>query len=180
MNEQIVVHGDYDADGICATTLLVEALESLDANVQAFLPDRFSNGYGLNLDQVERFARDGIRLLIAVDCGITAVEEVAQARAMGMDVIICDHHRPGETLPDAIIASTRPSTYPNPDICATVVAAKLAQALGVPSTPAQHELEAIATVADCMPLVGENRAIVRRGLRALRSTTRPGLNESRL
>lgn len=174
-SEPIVVHGDYDADGVCATTLLVEGLEQLGAEVHAFLPDRFSNGYGLQLDQVERFARDGMRLLIAVDCGITAVEAVAQARDLGMDVIICDHHRPGEVLPDAILCSTRPSDYPFPDLCATGVAGKLVTALGGPSGPRQHELEAIATVADCVSLTGENRALVRRGLRALRATDRPGL-----
>ena len=173
--EQIVVHGDYDADGVCSTTLLVEGLEALGASVQAFLPDRFSNGYGLQLDQVERFARGGARLLITVDCGITAVEPIAQANDLGMDVIVCDHHRPGDTLPAAIIASTRPSDYPFPELCATAVAGKLLVALGLPSSPAQHELEAIATVADCMPLVEENRVLVQRGLRALRTTTRPGL-----
>lgn len=173
--EPIVVHGDYDADGVCATTLLVEGLEQLGADVRAFLPDRFTNGYGLQLSQVELFARDGARLLIAVDCGITAVEAVAQANDLGLDVIICDHHRPGPVLPDAILCSTRPSDYPFPDLCATAVAGKLLVALGGPSGPAQHELEAIATVADCMPLVGENRALVRRGLRALRATERPGL-----
>jgi single-stranded-DNA-specific exonuclease len=173
--EPIVVHGDYDADGVCATTLLVEGLEGLGAEVRAFLPDRFTNGYGLQLDQVERFARDGARLLIAVDCGITAVEAVAHANDLGLDVIVCDHHQPGEVLPDAILCSTRPSDYPFPELCATAVAGKLLVALGGPSGPAQHELEAIATVADCMPLVGENRALVRRGLRALRSTERPGL-----
>lgn len=173
--EPIVVHGDYDADGVCATTLLVEGLEALGAEVNAFLPDRFANGYGLQLDQVERFARDGMRLLVAVDCGITAVEAVAHARDLGLDVIVCDHHRPGERLPDAILCSTRPSDYPFPELCATAVAGKLLVALGGPSGPSQHELEAIATVADCVPLVDENRVIVRRGLRALRSTTRPGL-----
>jgi single-stranded-DNA-specific exonuclease len=174
--EQIVVHGDYDADGVCSTTLLVEGLEAAGAtDVQAFLPDRFTNGYGLQIDQVERFAHGGARLLIAVDCGITAVEAVAHANDLGLDVIICDHHRPGPVLPAAIICSTRPSDYPFPDICATVVASKLVEALGVPVGPRQHELEAIATIADCMPLVGENRAIVRRGLRALRTTDRPGL-----
>ncbi len=173
--EPIVVHGDYDADGVCATTLLVEGLEQLGADVHAFLPDRFANGYGLQLDQVERFARDGMRLLVAVDCGITAVEAVAQARDLGMDVVVCDHHQPGATLPDAILCSTRPSEYPFPELCATAVAGKLLVALGGPSGPRQHELEAIATVADCMPLVDENRALVRRGLRALQSTDRPGL-----
>lgn len=173
--EPIVVHGDYDADGVCATTLLVEGLEQLGAEVHAFLPDRFTNGYGLQLDQVERFARDGMRLLVAVDCGITAVEAVAHARDLGLDVIVCDHHRPGDRLPDAILCSTRPSDYPFPELCATAVAGKLLVALGGPSGPAQHELEAIATVADCVPLVDENRVLVRRGLRALRSTSRPGL-----
>ena len=174
--ERIVVHGDYDADGVCSTTLLVEGLEAIGAtDVQAFLPDRFANGYGLDIGQVERFAHDGVRLLIAVDCGITAVEAVAQANDLGMDVIVCDHHRPGPVLPDAILCSTRPSDYPFPDLCATAVAGKLVAALGGPSGPAQHELEAIATIADCMPLVGENRALVQRGLRALRTTERPGL-----
>lgn len=173
--ESIVVHGDYDADGVCATTLLVEGLEELGADVRAFLPDRFTNGYGLQVEQVERFARDGAKLLIAVDCGITAVEAVAHANDLGMDVVICDHHRPGAVLPDAILCSTRPSEYPFPDLCATVVAGKLLVALGGPSGPSQHELEAIATVADCMPLVDENRVLVQRGLRALRATTRPGL-----
>ncbi|MCW2927627.1 MAG: single-stranded-DNA-specific exonuclease RecJ [Thermoleophilia bacterium] len=173
--EPIVVHGDYDADGVCATTLLVEGLEALGAEVSAFLPDRFTNGYGLQVEQVERFARGGARLLIAVDCGITAVEAVAHASDHGLDTIICDHHRPGDVLPAAIIASTRPSDYPFPDLCATAVAGKLVLALGGPSGPAQHELEAIATVADCVSLTGENRALVRRGLRALRATTRPGL-----
>lgn len=173
--ESIMVHGDYDADGVCSTTLLVEGLEQLGAQVGAFLPDRFTNGYGLQIDQIERFARDGIRLLIAVDCGITAVEAVAHANDLGMDVVICDHHRPGPVLPDAILCSTRPSEYPFPDLCATAVAGKLLVALGGPSGPAQHELEAIATVADCMPLVDENRVLVQRGLRALRATTRPGL-----
>ncbi|MEO6866429.1 MAG: single-stranded-DNA-specific exonuclease RecJ [Gaiellales bacterium] len=173
--EQIVVHGDYDADGVCATTLIVEGLEQMGAQVTAFLPDRFTNGYGLQLDQVERFAQGGARLLIAVDCGITAVEPVAHARELGLDTIICDHHTPGEQLPDAILCSTRPSDYPFPELCATGVVGKLLLALGGPSGPAQHELEAIATIADCVPLVDENRVLVRRGLRALRSTTRPGL-----
>lgn len=174
-SEPIVIHGDYDADGVCATTLLVEALESLDANVHAFLPDRFSNGYGLQVNQLEQFARDGMKLLIAVDCGITAVEPIAHARELGLETIICDHHVPSEILPDAIICSTRPSNYPFPHLCATAVVGKLAQALGVQSGPSQHELEAIATVADCVPLVEENRAIVKRGLRALQNTKRPGL-----
>lgn len=173
--ELIVVHGDYDADGVCSTTLLVEGIEALGGRVEHFLPERFSNGYGLQLETVENLASRGSRLLITVDCGITAVEQVAQARDRGIDTIILDHHEPGETLPAGIICSTRPSSYPFPDICATVVAGKLVQALGAPYGDSAHELEAIATIADCMPLIGENRAIVRRGLKALRRTSRPGL-----
>jgi single-stranded-DNA-specific exonuclease len=174
-HETIVIHGDYDADGVCSTALLAEALEALGADVRPFLPNRFDNGYGLQMDSVERFALDGARLLICVDCGITAVEPVAQALDRNLDVIVCDHHRPGDVLPAAIIASSRPGPYPFPDVCATVVVGKLVQALGAPYGPAQHELEAIATIADCMPLVDENRHIVRRGLAALRHTKRPGI-----
>lgn len=173
--QPIVVHGDYDCDGVCSTTLLVEAIEALGGEVHAFLPNRFTNGYGLQLDSVERFVADGARLVITVDCGITAVEPVAQAVAHGVDVIVCDHHQPGEQLPDAIICSTRPSDYPFPELCATAVAGKVVQALGAPYGDAQHELEAIATIADCVPLVGENRHLVRRGMRALRRTDRLGL-----
>jgi len=174
-HESIVVHGDYDADGVCSTVLITEALEALGAEVRPFLPNRFRNGYGLQLESVERFALDGARLLITVDCGITAVEPVAQAADRGLDVIVCDHHEPGEQLPSAIICSTRPSDYPFPHLCAAGVAGKLVQALGAPYGDDQHAIEAIATVADCVPLVGENRAIVRRGLAALRRTNRPGI-----
>lgn len=173
--EQIVVHGDYDADGVCSTALLAEALDVLGAEVRVFLPNRFRNGYGLQLDSVDRFALDGARLLITVDCGITAVQPIAQAIDRGMDVVVCDHHQPGEVLPAAIICSTKPSDYPFPELCATAVVGKLVQALGAPYGPEQHALEAIATVADCVPLVEENRALVRRGLAGLRRTTRPGL-----
>ncbi|MBC7645247.1 MAG: single-stranded-DNA-specific exonuclease RecJ [Thermoleophilia bacterium] len=173
--QPIVVHGDYDADGVCSTTLLVEALEALGANVRAFLPSRFEHGYGLAIETAELLARDVARLLITVDCGITAVEPIQHALDLGLDTIVLDHHQPGEVLPAAIICSTRPSNYPEPDMCATAVAGKLAQALGAPYGDSAHELEAIATIADCMPLTGENRAFVRRGLRALKRTQRPGL-----
>ncbi len=173
--EPIVVHGDYDVDGVCSTTILVEAIEALGGDVRAFLPSRFREGYGLSIDTVERFALDGIRLIIAVDCGITAVEPVRHAAGHGIDVIVADHHEPADELPNAIICSTRPSDYPFPWLCAAAVAGKVAEALGHDGGDSRHELEALATIADCMPLNGENRAIVRRGLTALRRTSRPGL-----
>lgn len=173
--QPIAIHGDYDADGVCATTLLVEALEALGADVRPFLPQRFTNGYGLKIETVERLAQDGARLIVTVDCGITAIEPIAHARDHGIDVIVCDHHQPGSQLPNAILCSTRPSDYPFPELCATAAVGKLVQALGAPYGDQQHELEAIATIGDVVPLHGENRSIVRRGLRSLRRTARPGL-----
>lgn len=174
-NEPIAIYGDYDADGVCATVVAVEALESLGADVRPYLPNRFRDGYGVGIEAIERIAADGARVLVTVDNGISAPDAIDHARDLGLEVIICDHHTPSGRLPNAIIASSRPSNYPFPDICATVVVGKLALALGCPDSPRRHELEAIATIADCMPLIDENRTIVMRGLAALRSTDRPGL-----
>jgi len=179
--EQICVHGDYDADGICATALALAVLRGLDANVQSHLPSRFEEGYGLAVETVERLAADGVRLLLTVDCGITAVDAVARGRELGMDVIVTDHHRPGEALPDCTRVCTRPSEYPFPELCGTGVVFKLAEALHRragrdPAELEQHlDLVALATVADVVPLRDENRGLVRAGLRRLRRTSKPGL-----
>src|SRR5262245_32710421 len=98
--KRICVHGDYDADGICATALAVLILRELDADVTWHLPSRFEEGYGVSAATVERLAAEGVRLMLTVDCGVTAVEEVEVAKRLGVDVIVSDHHRPGETLPD--------------------------------------------------------------------------------
>ena len=119
--ERICIHGDYDVDGVCATALAVLTLRELGADVSWHLPSRFEEGYGVARETVERLAADGVGLLITVDCGITAVEEVAAAKALGLDVIVTDHHRPGDTLPDCPIVATRPSEYPFPDLCGTGV-----------------------------------------------------------
>jgi single-stranded-DNA-specific exonuclease len=179
----ITVHGDYDCDGVCSTAILIGVLRSLGADVDWYLPDRASDGYGLGEETVERLASRGTNLLITADCAITAVAPVAAARARGMDVIVTDHHaaRADGTLPDAPIVHPALRDYPCPHLCATAVAAKFAQALrasaglGVGERPEELELVAIATVADVVPLVGENRRLVRAGLRALASTARPGL-----
>ena len=126
---KVCVHGDYDADGICATALAVLVLRELGADVSWHLPSRFDEGYGLAAETVERLAGDGISLLITVDCGITAVEQVARARELGMDVIVTDHHRPGPELPDCLRVCAQPSDYPFPELCGTGVVFKLAQAL---------------------------------------------------
>ncbi len=174
----ICVHGDYDVDGICATSLAVLVLRELGADVRWHLPSRFEEGYGVSRDTIARLADDGVGLVLTVDCGITAVEEVAEAKALGLDVVVTDHHRPGDTLPDCPIVATRPSSYPFPELCGTGVVYKLAEALlgaGHPALRKHLDLVALATIADVVPLVDENRALAADGLRALACTRRPGL-----
>jgi single-stranded-DNA-specific exonuclease len=175
---RICVHGDYDVDGICATALAVLTLRELGAQVDWHLPSRFEEGYGIAGETLTRLAADGCGLVLTVDCGITAVEEVAEARAAGLEVIVTDHHRPGSELPDCPVVATRPSDYPFPELCGTGVVYKLAEALLGPddSRLARHlDLVALATIADVVPLVDENRALALAGLRRLATTTRPGL-----
>ncbi len=174
---RIVVHGDYDVDGVCATAIMVRALRSLGADAGWFLPSRLEDGYGLASATVERLRRAGASLLVTVDCGITAVDEVAAARSSGLDVLVTDHHAPRADgrLPDCEIVHPALCGYPSPDLCGTGVAYKLAQALGAMSAGDELELVALATVADLVPLQGENRTLVRAGLSALANTGRPGL-----
>ena len=171
---RICVHGDYDVDGICATALAVLTLRELAADVSWHLPSRFDEGYGVSAATIGRLAGDDVGLVLTVDCGITAVHEVAEAKALGLDVIVTDHHRPGETLPACPIVATRPSNYPFPELCGTGVMLKLAEALGVDSTR-RLDLVALATIADVVPLVDENRALASAGLLALARTQSPGL-----
>jgi single-stranded-DNA-specific exonuclease len=176
--ERICVHGDYDVDGICATALAVLALRELGADVVWHLPSRFEEGYGVSRDTIARLADDGVGLVITVDCGITAVEEVAEARALGLDVVVTDHHRPGERLPECPIVATKPSPYPFPELCGTGVMHKLAQALLGAEHPAvarDLDLVAVATIADVVPLVDENRTLATAGLRTLARTQKVGL-----
>ena len=172
--KRICVHGDYDVDGICATALAVLTLRSLGADVDWHLPSRFEEGYGVSGDTISRLADEGCALLVTVDCGITAVAEVAAAKARGLEVIVTDHHRPGDTLPDCPVVATRPSDYPFQELCGTGVVCKLAQALGADVTP-HLDLVALATIADVVPLLDENRSLAIAGLRALARTQRPGL-----
>ena len=157
---RICVHGDYDVDGICATALAVLVLRELGADVTWHLPSRFEEGYGVSSQTLERLADDGVGLVLTVDCGITAVEEISEAKARGLEVVVTDHHRPGEVLPDCPIVATRPSSYPFPELCGTGVVYKLGEALLGP---------------DVVPLVDETRALATVGLRALAATSRPGL-----
>src|SRR6266536_1551101 len=175
---RICVHGDYDADGICATVLAVLVLRELGADVDWHLPSRFDEGYGVSSATLERLADEGCGLVVTVDCGITAVAEVAAARARGLEVIVSDHHRPAEELPVCPLVATKPSEYPFPELCGTGVVYKLGQALfGVDSdVPRRHlDLVALATIADVVPLLDENRGLAIAGLRALARTQKPGL-----
>jgi single-stranded-DNA-specific exonuclease len=176
--KRICVHGDYDADGICATALAVLILRELGADVTWHLPSRFEEGYGVQRETLARLAEDGCGLVLTVDCGVTAVEEIAEARAKGLDVVVTDHHRPGETLPDCPIVATRPSDYPFPELCGTGVVYKLGEALlgvGHAALTRHLDLVALATISDVVPLVDENRALALAGLRGLARTQKPGL-----
>ncbi|MDP2711759.1 MAG: single-stranded-DNA-specific exonuclease RecJ [Solirubrobacteraceae bacterium] len=180
---RITIHGDYDVDGVCSTAILVGVLRTLGADVDWFLPSRAEDGYGLSTATVQRLAARGTRLLITADCAITAVEQVAAARAAGIDVVVTDHHSPRAdgVLPDAPLVHPAICGYPCVDLCAAGVAYKLSAALleAAGEDPARADgdldLVALATVADCVPLRGENRRLVRAGLRALAATKRPGL-----
>ena len=180
---RITVHGDYDVDGVCSTVILLNALEAVGGDADWFLPSRREDGYGLSHATVARLAARGTRLLITADCAITAVEEVAAARAAGLDVLVSDHHAPRADgmLPDCPIVHPLVNGYPVPELCAAGVAHKLARALltGAGHDPAAADadldLVALATVADCVGLVGENRRLVRAGLRAIAATRKPGL-----
>ncbi|HWP33387.1 MAG TPA: single-stranded-DNA-specific exonuclease RecJ [Solirubrobacterales bacterium] len=193
---RITVHGDFDVDGVCATAVLVGTLRELGADCDWLIPDRLADGYGLSEENVRKLASRGTRLLITVDCGITATAEVELATELGMKVVVTDHHQPGDSLPDCPILHPSLDGYPFSDLCGTAVARKLACALrgavgggppgatsrGVPGEPpptAPHhgdlDLVALATVADLVPLVGENRTLVRRGLEEVRRTRRPGM-----
>ncbi|MFL5827666.1 MAG: single-stranded-DNA-specific exonuclease RecJ [Thermoleophilaceae bacterium] len=178
---EIVVHGDYDVDGVASTAVLVRALRALGAQPRWHLPSRSEDGYGLSLTTVERLAAEGTKLLVTVDCAVTACDEVARARELGIDVVVTDHHRPGEQLPDCPVVHPALGRYPFAELCATGVAHKVAEALfataGLDPRSLERDLDlvALATVADLVPLVGENRRLVREGLVQMARTEKPGL-----
>lgn len=173
--QRVVIYGDYDADGVTATALLLEALRKLGMDVGYYIPDRHEEGYGLNKAAVERLAKE-YRLMVTVDCGISSVEEVALAQRLGMDVIVSDHHHLPERLPDCLLLDPKIPGYPFPHLAGVGVAFKLAQALGgMELAQAGLDLAAIGTVADIVNLLDENRAIVFEGLRRINRAPRPGI-----
>ena len=175
---RITVHGDYDVDGVCSTAILVRTLRELGADCDWYIPDRLGDGYGLSIGSVEALASRGTGLLVTVDCGIASSTEVEAAHRAGMEVIVTDHHEPPSELPDCPILHPALGGYPCAELCATGVAYKLAAALrGADAVARELDLVALATVADLVPLRGENRSLVRRGLAEARRARRPGLRE---
>jgi single-stranded-DNA-specific exonuclease len=195
-DEPIAIYGDYDVDGVTATALLVEALKKLGANVRGYIPNRFEEGYGLNNNALDELKADGVKLVITVDCGIRSPNEALHARSLGLDLIISDHHHPDEDNLPSALAVINPKrhgdAYPDKDLAGVGIAYKIAEALlsdDKPSTidhgpssvvngqilNALLDLVALGTVADLAPLVGENRVLVKKGLKQMRQTTRQGL-----
>ena len=167
-NKKILVYGDYDSDGICATTILYLYLKSAGANVDVFIPNRFENGYGISVDAIEEIVADfSPDLIITVDLGITAVEEVEILKQEGIDVIVTDHHLPLEEVPDCLILDPKydNENYGFDALCGAGVAMKLVEALaGRDEANKYLDIAAIATVGDIVPLIGENRAIAKLGI----------------
>ena len=175
--ESAVIFGDYDVDGVCASAIMREALNALGIVCEVYLPDRHQEGYGLNPEAVTRLAAR-YKLLLTVDCGITAVDEVRLAREKGMRVIVTDHHHIGDALPEAdAVISPLLCGYPFPYLCGAGVAYKLACALMGQSAKKLMDLTALATVADMVPLTGENRVLVKLGLPRILRSPRPGLKK---
>jgi single-stranded-DNA-specific exonuclease len=190
-NDRIMIFGDYDVDGTNGTAMLWKFLKTVDGVVDYFIPDRIKDGYGLSNAGIDHAHKTGTRLLIAVDCGITAVEQVEYAHSLGIDTIICDHHEPGKEIPKAVAvldALKSSCSYPFKALCGCGVAFKLVQALimsefiqsKLVNEPSKLLLEylqyvALATTADIVPLVSENRTMVKLGLEFINSTPLPGI-----
>jgi len=190
-NQKVVIYGDYDVDGTSGTAILVQFLNLLNMNVGYYIPHRIREGYGLNANAIRRFTSDDVQLLITVDCGINAINEIQRANDAGIDVIITDHHEPGTEIPNAyaiIDPKLSTSEYPFRHLSGSGVAFKLAWAVaqrlspGARVTPEFREflmdalgLAALGTVADVVPLLGENRVIAKFGLEALTVSRSPGV-----
>ncbi len=183
--EKIAVYGDFDVDGVTAIVILVEGLSRLGAEVITYIPDRINEGHGLKISALEKLQAQGAGLVITVDCGVTDLAEVKQAREMGMDMIITDHHIPLRSLPRAVAVidpKRKDSVYPYPDLAGAGVAFKFLQALFHKDSREKWlsrlmDLVVLATVTDLVTLVGENRYLVKAGLRELNNSSHVGIQE---
>ncbi|MDY6878089.1 MAG: single-stranded-DNA-specific exonuclease RecJ [Chloroflexota bacterium] len=190
-SEPIAVYGDFDADGVTSTALVVQILRSLGGRVRPYIPHRVDEGYGLRKEALTQLASDTVSLVVTVDCGVRSLDEIAHANRLGLDVIVTDHHSVGDELPEAVAVidpKRADSRYPFGTLAGVGVAYKLAQALlrshrQTPVTAQEVRLEeedlldlvALGTVADLVPLLGENRTLVRRGLARINRLERPGI-----
>lgn len=182
--EAIAVYGDYDVDGVTATTVMMQTLTALGAKVEAYIPNRFDEGYGLNNEALAELAARGVKVVLTVDCGIRSVQEVAYGNRLGLDLIITDHHHMGEEVPPALTAINPKQTgcdYPFKELAGVGLAYKLVQALldhlthnGLQASD-YLDLVALGTIADLAPLYGENRKLAQAGLQRLNRSLRPGL-----
>ena len=173
--ETLCVYGDYDVDGVCASAILSQWLRSKGADARVYLPSRHHEGYGLNEEAIREIA-GWAKLMVTVDCGVTSVALVDLAKSLGLDVIVTDHHRPAETLPDCPVINPLLNGYPFPALCGAGVAWKLVCALGGQRAAMEYiDIAALATVADVVSLTGENRAIVRMGLERINARPRLGI-----
>ena len=191
-NEKIAIYGDYDVDGVSATALMVTTLQAFGADVLAYIPHRVDDGYGLNNESLNQLKAQGVQLVVSVDCGVRAIAEAAYARSLELDLIITDHHMPHDQLPEAVVINPRQPgcAYPFKDLAGVGIAYKLAQALllteskspalaTAPNLTLDRLLDfvALGTVADVVPLRGENRFLTRRGLRIINEAQRTGIRE---
>jgi single-stranded-DNA-specific exonuclease len=182
--EKIAIYGDFDTDGITATALLVQGLAMLDCHAVPYIPHRLNEGYGVKTSALETLSQQGVSLIITVDCGITAVAEVKRAHKLGLDIIITDHHTPQSEIPPAaaVVDPKMPGSRASPDLAGVGVAHKLLQALFQSMGKGEQannflDFVALGTVADMMPLLGENRYLVSRGLKTMNASPRIGIRE---
>ena len=182
--EQIIIYGDYDVDGITSVTVLKSFLEERGIQVNVYIPNRLNEGYGLNKTAMEEIAKQGNKLMITVDCGITAVDEVEYAKTFGIETIITDHHEPGDEIPKALAVvdnKRKDNKYPFRELAGVGVAFKLAQAISMKMNLEEKEylkyldIVAIGTISDIVPLVDENRVITKLGLKLVGCTKNIGL-----
>lgn len=179
----ICIYGDYDCDGVTSVSVLLQILGELSDKITYYIPSRFDEGYGLNKDAIRRIRETGAGMIITVDCGSVSVEEVELAKELGMDILVTDHHNMGDKVPDCLLINPKQADCPYPfkELSGCGIAFKMAQAIqqqaGLPKSILSGVLDlvAIGTVGDIVPLVDENRTLVKYGLKALRSTKRPGL-----
>ncbi len=183
--KKICIYGDYDADGITSTSILMQFLKNLDADIFYYIPSRFSEGYGLNNNALDKIKESGAELVVTVDCGSVSVGEVAHAKEIGMEIVVTDHHSMGEPVPDCIVINPKhpKSQYPFRDLAGCGVAFKLCQGIqrkaNLPKRTVNEllDLVAVGTIGDIVPLIDENRTLVKYGMRVLKEGVRQGLNK---